>query len=113
MTIDEAIKNHKKYEELANERKKGVRNQDVVKMQTELALYHSQIAEWLEELKAYKESLALKKEYYQGRSDATNEIHTELSTEIALLNETKMTDVDLYTFAVRIKEITDKLKEQK
>lgn len=46
--------------------------------------------------------------YQQGRADATNEIHTELITEIAMLNATKMTDTDLYAFAVRIKEITDK-----
>lgn len=50
-----------------------------------------------------------KKGYAKGRADAIEEIHTDLSTEIALLNETDMTDVNLYTFAVRIKEITDKL----
>lgn len=50
--------------------------------------------------------------YDRGRADATNEIHTELITEIAMLNATKMNDTDLYTFAVRIKELTDKLKEQ-
>lgn len=44
-----------------------------------------------------------------ARADAIDEIHTELITEIAMLNATKMTDVDLYAFAVRIKEITDKL----
>lgn len=45
----------------------------------------------------------------QIRADAIYEIHTELTTEIAMLNATEMTDVNLYTFAVRIKEITDKL----
>lgn len=47
--------------------------------------------------------------YQQGRTDAINEIYNDLSTEIALLNEADMTDANLYTFAVRIKEITDKL----
>ena len=51
--------------------------------------------------------------YEKGRADVIAEIHTELITEIAMLNATDMSDVNLYTFAVRIKEITDKLKEQK
>ena len=47
--------------------------------------------------------------YGKGRADAIDEIHTELITEIAMLNATDMTDTNLYTFAIRIKEITDRL----
>ena len=78
-----------------------------------------QIAEMLEELKAIKENAVfysnrpIEDIVLEARTDAINEIHTELITEIALLNATDMSDVNLYTFAVRIKEITDKLKEQK
>ena len=51
------------------------------------------------------------KGYQQGRAEVINKIHTELITEIALLNATDMTSVNLYTFACRIKQITDQLKE--
>ena len=47
--------------------------------------------------------------YEKGRADVIAEIHTELITEIAMLNATDMTDTNLYTFAIRIKEITDRL----
>lgn len=47
-----------------------------------------------------------------GKIYAIEEIHTELITEIALLNATKMSDEHLYAFAVRIKELTDKLLEK-
>lgn len=50
-----------------------------------------------------------KKCYEQGKADTITEIHSDLVTEIALLNATDMTEANLYTFAVRIKEITDKI----
>lgn len=48
----------------------------------------------------------------QGRAEVIKEIHRDLITEIDLLNSTDMTDANLYKFAIKIKEITDKLKEQ-
>ena len=40
------------------------------------------------------------------------EIQSELMTEVAMLNETKMTEGDLKCFAYRIKAIAEQMKEQ-
>lgn len=44
------------------------------------------------------------------RNKTIDEIHTDLSKEIALLSKTDLKDVDFCTFVVRIKEIADKSK---
>lgn len=63
-------------------------------------------------IKEYKQSEEYIKEcvqrYLKGRAD----IQSELMTEVAMLNETKMTEGDLKCFAYRIKAIAEKLKEQ-
>lgn len=46
--------------------------------------------------------------YNRGRAD----IQSELMTEVAMLNETKMTEGDLKCFAYRIKAIVEQMYEQ-
>lgn len=50
--------------------------------------------------------------YMQGKSDAIKNICRDLTTELDLLNASDMSDVNLYNFAVRIKLMTEQLKEQ-
>lgn len=52
---------------------------------------------------------ALRERDKKVRAETIKEIHRDLITEIDLLNSTDMTDANLYAFAVKIKEITDKL----
>lgn len=74
MTIDESI-------EFCKEKSKNI------KLRTEPETF-VQIAEWLEELKAYRESLALKKEYYCGYNNAINDcIKTIMKTNIDMPND--------------------------
>ena len=47
------------------------------------------------------------------RAEERAEIQSELMTEVAMLNETKMTKEDLMCFAYRIKAIAEQMKEQK
>lgn len=51
-----------------------------------------------------------KEAYEYGRNDMAEEIYLDLITEIDLLNASDMSDVNLYKFACRIKEITEELK---
>lgn len=48
--------------------------------------------------------------YQQGRAEA-EETYLKLITEIDLLNASDMSEVNLYKFACRVKEIADALKE--
>lgn len=67
MTIDEAIAHAR---EVAN-------NESCEKCAKE----HEQLAEWLEELKIYKESNISVKTYQQGRADAIEEYKIALHTK--------------------------------
>lgn len=50
--------------------------------------------------------------YNKGRADMSEETYLKLITEIDLLNASDMTEVNLYKFACRVKEIAEQLKEQ-
>lgn len=49
----------------------------------------------------------------QIRAEVIAEIHNDLMLEIAELNEVEMNENNLITFAYRIKQIAEQLKEQK
>lgn len=51
-----------------------------------------------------------KEAYEKGLADKSEEVYLDLITEIDLLNSGKMSAVDLYNFACKIKLIADKLK---
>ncbi|MCQ2609014.1 MAG: hypothetical protein MJ197_10065 [Bacteroidales bacterium] len=53
-----------------------------------------------------------KEAYNQGRDDMAEETYLNLITEIDLLNASDMSEVNLYKFACRIKEIAEGLKWQ-
>lgn len=60
----------------------------------------------IEKKKSYDEG------YQQGRAEERAEILSEIMGEMAMLNETKMTEGDLKGFAYRIKAIAEQMKEQ-
>lgn len=62
-----------------------------------------------DECSCYEE--CAKEAYDNGRNDMAEEIYLDLITEIDLLNASDMSDVNLYKFACKIMEITERLKE--
>lgn len=79
---------------------------DTCNLKDDIAEHDKQIR--ADAIKEYKQSEEYIKEcvqrYLKGRAD----IQSELMTEVAMLNETKMTEGDLKCFAYRIKAIAEK-----